>query len=1029
MLSVHYGPFQPSLEDAFLKEVADLHKDAAIPRIAVITPSRRLADRLQRLIALEGGHACLGVTFHTFYSFALEVVSEAAPDGRAVVREPMFFDRLLDSLLDKPAQGVRPRGLAASYRASLKDLIDAGVGSGAAALLEEGLIRDEEEKRRLKGLLDKLAAYEKRMRELDVMPPSGLTERAVREVRRGSAALGRYSRLLYYGFYDLTGLQAEFFEAVAKEHPVTLFFPYRRGHPAFAFADRFFETRLHIGGRAPQRLPESTAGRALGPALDALFAPGRSASVPPEALRFFSASGARDEAWRTGKEILRLVEGEGRSYDDIGVVARTLEPYRAAIEEAFSESHIPLCLRAEEPLLRRPAARLCMTLLTLARRDYPALAVLDLVGSPFYRRRPGPHWRVLIERLRIHRGWLQWEGKLAPIAHADFQLYPHLQEAGRGTLVPRQEMAELWGLLCAWRERLAPAGTRKWSTWAAYARELLTDYFTTDEDRGFQDFSEALGRFAAFDLLGEKVTFADFLETVEDRLSRLTRPEDGAPTGGVRVMSAMDARGESFGVLFVLGLKEGLFPRTVREDPLLRDASRVALNRDGGYWIGSKQAGYDEEKLLFYLLAASARDRLYCSYPRSDEDGRAQIPSIYLLDLCRAAGLSWPDAGRVEHVPRPPQQKLSLPHLAPYLSPKEASVAAALAGMDARPLHRALGFDASGFRALAVRVEVLNRYGKAGAMDGVIGPPDEFLKELRRAGLSPSSLETLARCPFQYYATKVLGLNEPEEPSASGVVSPAVKGEIYHALLRGFYSRLTKSGYWSSGDSAFPEAELREEEQSVLVRYSWRELGVYPLLWIITLRGIRTNLRRFLLWDIARLREEGLTPRWLEKELRAEILPHLPKALAGMPFQGRADRIDTDGSRFRVIDYKTRWRRDRLERLALKGELFQPTIYRELAARYFALEDMQPDGVVYLALEDAPEVNGKRVDHIFTEEEYAKGSKALLENLAESVERIAAGRFTIRPDDGAHGHCRWCSFGDMCRKNHGMTLARSQVEG
>jgi hypothetical protein len=116
----------------------------------------------------------------------------------------------------------------------------------------------------------------------------------------------------------------------------------------------------------------------------------------------------------------------------------------------------------------------------------------------------------------------------------------------------------------------------------------------------------------------------------------------------------MEARGDSFRALFLIGLKEGVFPRAIREDPLLSDDLRRLLRDPGGYWILPKREGYDEEKLLFALLAGSARERLYLLYSRSREDGRAEVPSLYLRELARAAGLSLEDA---ERVPRPPLEK------------------------------------------------------------------------------------------------------------------------------------------------------------------------------------------------------------------------------------------------------------------------------------------------------------------------------------------------------------------------------------
>ena len=73
------------------------------------------------------------------------------------------------------------------------------------------------------------------------------------------------------------------------------------------------------------------------------------------------------------------------------------------------------------------------------------------------------------------------------------------------------------------------------------------------------------------------------------------------------VLNATAARGYRFRALFILGMNEGVFPRTIREDAFLRDRDREVLERDLGYKVSQKLAAFDEEKLLFTLLVGAAQ--------------------------------------------------------------------------------------------------------------------------------------------------------------------------------------------------------------------------------------------------------------------------------------------------------------------------------------------------------------------------------------------------------------------------------------
>ncbi|MDD5305044.1 MAG: hypothetical protein PHS14_18245, partial [Elusimicrobia bacterium] len=247
-LTVVHGPFE-ALEDAFAERVRALIPKAGGRPLLVVAPSRVMADRLERLMAVEKGLPLLGVHFHTFHSLAAAVVEDGGFPALALVSDPVFHDAVVDRVLDRaPSLGIakelRPKALASAVRSSLRDLIDSGVDpKQVAEHFGSTLLKDEEEAGRLNALLALLAMYENELERLGVLPPSALVRRAA-ELAPASEWLTGFSEILYYGFYDLTGLQLDFFEAVTSARPSKLYFPYRQGHPAFRFSDELFEQRL-----------------------------------------------------------------------------------------------------------------------------------------------------------------------------------------------------------------------------------------------------------------------------------------------------------------------------------------------------------------------------------------------------------------------------------------------------------------------------------------------------------------------------------------------------------------------------------------------------------------------------------------------------------------------------------------------------------------------------------------------------------------------------------------------------------------
>ncbi|MEK7389519.1 MAG: PD-(D/E)XK nuclease family protein [Elusimicrobiota bacterium] len=1028
-LKVVCGPFE-ALEPAFVAKLRAIRPGPGDAPVLVVAPSRVMADRLERLLVVESGVSLIGVHFHTFHSLAAAVVAEGGfPEGR-LLSDPVFHDAVVDRLLDSASslgisKDIRPRALASAVRASLRDLIDAGAApEQVAEHFGSNLLKDSEEAARLNGLLALLAAYEKELARLGVVPPSAVVRRAA-ELAGSSSWLSGFGAILYYGFYDLTGLQLDFFEAVTGAHASTLYFPYRKGHPAFRFNDEFFEQKL--SGYVVESLdPPGGASTALGPALDAVFKPEAAAwAVDRAQVKVISASGERDEAWAAAKEVLRLAD-RGVAHDEIAVIARTLEPYRVPLAQAFASEYIPLDLACEEPMLRHPAAKAVLNLLTLRARDFPARTVEDLAGSPYFASqgsRGAARWRRLIDALGIRAGWLQWRGKLEPRVGGDVELRPQrVREGLPGELVPAEDARALWNFVSDLNERLgAPAVP--WSKRSLQARAIIDEHLrlppdaSRAESEAWGAVSTALEELAVFDALGSSCTWDDFLDAFERKLTRAVR-DAGNGNLGVRALDAMDARGHRFRSVIVLGLKEKIFPRQVLEDPLLRDAARAALRHPAGYWIARKTAGHEEERLLFYLTVASAKESLALIYPRSDEEGKACVASTYLRELCRAASLPAPGDDDAVRVPRQPAARLAQTPVE-LLTPREAALSTILDGGIPDPGLWAGGRDAGFLTAALARVEELNALGAPGAHDGLTKPLVPESQAWKARGFSPTALDLYAQCPFRFFAARVLGLAEREEASQSGEVSAQVRGLVYHAVLERFYSGLGE-GVWQGTLDWRPVFEAASE--TVFAVYDWRALGVYPLLWEAVRRDMNEHLRGFVAWDFERLRTSGMRPRLYEARLKGAPPEGAP---GGVPWKGIADRIDAEerGRSFRVADYKTRAgaRSKHLAKRAAAGDIHQLPFYAELAGAALG-PGWRFAGAELLFLEVA---SGEERVSLISAEEWALARGPFLTMLAQRVEAMASGRFPMRPDDGQRGHCSWCEFPTVCRKSHGPSRARA----
>jgi hypothetical protein len=233
----------------------------------------------------------------------------------------------------------------------------------------------------------------------------------------------------------------------------------------------------------------------------------------------------------------------------------------------------------------------------------------------------------------------------------------------------------------------------------------------------------------------------------------------GGHGGGVVVLDAVEARGRTFEHLYVLGLNRGQFPRVVREDPLLPEPARRALGQlipD----IREKRLGIDEERFLFaQLLQAGRHVRL--SMSERDGSGKSIHPSSLVVGLELHERCENIENGSLQTVP-----------------PWRAGVLAALSDRSASA------------KVLGIPVDLhqicMARAGYRGAHNpymGSIGPASHPM-DSRNRSIYVTAVEAVARCPWQAFLVRELGLEARPDPwGPLPAVGNFLLGRVVHMVI------------------------------------------------------------------------------------------------------------------------------------------------------------------------------------------------------------------------------------------------------
>ncbi len=947
------GPFHPSLEGALLADLGAIKKRDPLAPVTIVAPSARLARHLAAAVAKHFPSGVAAVRFHNLTSFARSIDDEFPADER-LIDDDFLLERLIVEIIardfrDRPylQRALRIPGTARALLGALQELRE-GVVDPADALdaMKEREIGAGEDSVKLGELLSLHYLFAKELRDRKWRDRADLIVRAAELVPK-SRIVASQKAILYYGAYELVQAQLDVLKAVGRAADVTIYMPYTDS-PEYAYAYDFTTTVISGDRVKLARMPSAPARRVL------------------------SASGARDEAWAAAKEVLRLHD-LGIAFHEIGVIARTLEPYADAVETLFPENQIPFVSSAHV----RDSVDRAISLITVADDDFPRDVVLRLIEGDDL-----SSWDLVTRDLGIGHGRATWERRLYPQAGKERSIKRGGRDEQAGVLVSAKSMTDLANAVRSLLARTTGPETGSWSEHSAWARGLIGD-------------RPELQTLADLDGITPAPSGREFRVTLRDRLRRATRRIGGDNIRGVQMLDAMSARGIGFRAVILLGLNERIWPRVIREDGFLTDGVRSQMTHRLGNRLTTKSAGYEEERLLFELATSCATDELVLVWQRSDEEGRVQVRSSFLAE-----------AG--EQVPRRPGAKFEWTSA---LTPKELSVRATLRA-PAPAIPKAFGWDVASWNASFEFQDAIENDRKAGIRDGIVGPPTAWWAKISARGFSPTSIESFARCPFQFFASRLLRLAQLDEPETEGEIDNMQAGAFYHRVLELFYKR--HRGERARLDAGFTEA-VREFEEEHGVRY--------PLAWEAAQSRMRAVIDAFLAKDLAR--DDGFVPTYFEQELAGTL--GFPVGRHGdVRFLGYADRIDVraDGA-FRVIDYKKSGGsyQGSVANRALQGKLLQPPVYFLLAERLLRDAGRKPlvaassSGYAFLEehLEpDAATEAGIRGDFWEQRDTFAQ-------SLAGHLDAIADGRFLVDPGN----HCRYCDIATACRKSHAPTRWRA----
>ncbi|MBN1901341.1 exodeoxyribonuclease V subunit gamma [Candidatus Sumerlaeota bacterium] len=802
-------------------------------------------------------------------------------------------------------------------------------------------------------------------------------------------------------------------------------------------------------------------------------------------LKIYSLPDRLREVAFIARMVKRLIVQEQVSMRDICVCFPNLDMYAPLAREVFDSYGIPFNLSLGLSLSRIPIIRAIDQFLTLIETDFERSRLMRFLNNPYFSlagfsedaTSPSPDSMIRrLKPLRVMEGGSAWIDSLKKSKESFSQKIllvekdgiPQEDDATRDEILEQYRIAidEHAGVIAILNNLTseAPAldGKRPFSFYSKYIKKsldklrirenLLIPPYEGADCTLFQRDIKALGHlFEIMDRLDvlsnslgdHPVTPPEYIRELRNVLNRTDIYPDDNPVESVRILGRLEPRLFSFRYFFLGGFLEGEFPRSADPFLFLKMKERKKLG------LSARQDTLAADRFLFYHFLRQTKERFIITYPLQ-KDETPLLPSPILGEIQRVSGIC-------VTAPEPDENPYSEQELRIKLG-KEA-------GEGGKPekwrgLYDEYVHEETSHCPREKCEAILKCAGQNGTPRVMI-PPDHSI--LKNSHFSPSQLEEYGRCPFHYYATRILRLHEPEEMEEE--ISPLERGDLIHRALFRFYSERAQSG--NAPIRTQKEAQDAIQRLVELAKEEMEKIPYLDMFWEAEkermLGGDHPHerpgiLRIFIRKELQFFQnnDPGYLPEIFEVafgRVPGPVSEHDPlsstkpfrisHAEGAIHLRGKIDRVEICGDYFAVVDYKTGSSLPTYHDLE-QGTSLQLAVYlmaiREKLSTIYGRKFIPAGGIFYqinredrvkrdsqliLKSQRKPLLGSER-KRTFCENE-AEMERCLemaKDHVKNHVTGIRKGVFPLSSLSGEKALCGVCAFRLSCRRRMGRLFRR-----
>lgn len=505
---------------------------------------------------------------------------------------------------------------------------------------------------------------------------------------------------------------------------------------------------------------------------------------------------------------------------------------------------------------------------------------------------------------------------------------------------------------------------------------------------------------------------------------------------GVLITSINEIRGLRFDYLFIAGLVDGEFPTRFNPEIFY-----------SGTYAKSARNHQLEERYHFYQSLCAWNKALYLSYAKF-EDEKKLVESTFIQELLKLFDVRKIDNSGYDILLYSQEELLkNIGESWKYKKLDELKNRTAGQSLDWKRLLKSLEIDKlrrenpfletqfNGYLLYDEKLESFPNYKHELNKESL-----EFINSFLEKEYSITQLETFALCPFKYFLTRVLRLEEIKEPSDE--IEALELGSLLHSILYEFYTVLREKDLVinKSTDTEFNKAKkiLFDIAKANFDSLNFSSpMTFFEKEKIFGLNGNQKESILFKFIEHERNQDKNSLPAYFEVAFGSirrsgadeKLSTYVPIKVGAVNLRGKIDRIDIDikNKLLTIIDYKLGGKKPSIKDLE-EGIALQLPVYLYAANKILTdkLEiNLKPFGMIIFSLKFQEGKFGRQNINIAGRKKVDMGTKVELnEGLINTtsdkingyVKSISQGKFNLSTlEDRENKVCRYCNFHSICR--------------